>query len=110
MGEEEEYKEGSYDGPNVENVEGHLFLRLHERELPTLRPEDFAEFPWLNDAWVGETAPEDIGSDSDTSPSQGPDTKWNLLNSNLLCLYPFGRDYDVRFTSLRYQLESGDTN
>lgn len=40
--------------------------------LPRLDLENFREFPWVSEAWTGETTPEDMESNSDTSHSLGP--------------------------------------
>uniref|UniRef100_M1DAE6 Putative plant transposon protein domain-containing protein n=1 Tax=Solanum tuberosum TaxID=4113 RepID=M1DAE6_SOLTU len=42
-----------------------------DRKIPRLDPEDYKEFPMLNEAWAGKKPSEDLASNSDTSHSQG---------------------------------------
>uniref|UniRef100_M1D8A5 Uncharacterized protein n=1 Tax=Solanum tuberosum TaxID=4113 RepID=M1D8A5_SOLTU len=41
-----------------------------DREIPRLEPEDYVEFPMLNEEWSGMIPPEDLDSNDDTSQSQ----------------------------------------
>uniref|UniRef100_M1DAA0 Uncharacterized protein n=1 Tax=Solanum tuberosum TaxID=4113 RepID=M1DAA0_SOLTU len=42
-----------------------------DMEITRIEPEDYAEFPILNEAWAGEKPPEVLNSNDDTSQSQG---------------------------------------